>query len=118
MGIDIIEGTLPPGWRGAYDHARRRITLVPGMSQREARCTLAHEVEHARRGDTPTVFGPLQARQEMIVDRAAAARLIDAHEYAQAEQLYGSDEQRLAYALNVTMRALQTWRGMVLAWPA
>lgn len=44
---------LPPGTYGLTDHWRQTITLQRGMTYEERRCTIAHEVEHARRGPVP-----------------------------------------------------------------
>lgn len=46
--IDLVWGGLPTGWRGATDG--RTIWLADGLTQRERRCTLAHEIAHISLG--------------------------------------------------------------------
>lgn len=58
---------------GETDYDRRTVTLSPGMTQAQRRCTIAHEVAHVERGPVP---GHLQGREEEAVDVLAARRLI------------------------------------------
>ncbi len=109
LGIAVDEGRLPRGWRGGYHHPTRRIILTPGMSHREARSTLAHEVQHAIAGDIPSPFGLIIQRQELLAERRAALRLIDASEYALAEQLRGGYLSAIAHELDVTLKVVRTW---------
>lgn len=64
---------LPDDVYGYTDHARRVITLREGMSFEERRCTIAHEVHHARRG--PVAAGDTLA-EELLVDRYTAHQLL------------------------------------------
>lgn len=59
---------------GHFDFACQRVVMTKGMTQAERRCTITHELIHAERG--PCRPGG-EAREELIVDREAARRLID-----------------------------------------
>lgn len=109
LGVDVVEGRLQRDWRGAYDHTARRITLAAGMSHREARSTLAHEVQHALAGDVPSPWGLITERQELLANRRAALALIDPDEYAVAERLRGGYIAGIAHELDVTNAVVRTW---------
>lgn len=110
LRLSVEEHRLPGRRRGEYRHGDRLILLAPGMSHREARSTLAHELQHAIAGDLPTPFGPLHQRQEARARRGAAALLIDAREYAEAEQLRDGHLRSIACDLEVTWRIVVDWR--------
>jgi len=61
-------------YMGRIDYCTSEIRLAIGMTQAERRCTLAHELVHHERG--PCAPGD-EEREERIVDREAARRLID-----------------------------------------
>lgn len=110
LRLTVEERKLPSRHRGEYHHAERLILLAPGLSHREARCTLTHEILHALAGDTSTPFGPLHRRQEIRARKGAAHLLIDAGEYAAAEQLRDGHLRSIAYDLEVTVRIVNDWR--------
>lgn len=75
---------LGPSWKlrwlpldgdtyGYTCHDTRTITLHADMSFEERRCTVAHEVEHARRGPTSLCS---DMAEELEVDRAVARLLV------------------------------------------
>lgn len=66
-----LTADLGPGVWGATDGARR-IWLDTGLTQRERRSTLAHELEHLRRGHT----GCQDPATERAVEAAAARYLL------------------------------------------
>lgn len=109
MGLRVIERRLYGGRRGEYWHGERLIALAPGMTQREARSVLTHELQHASRGDTPSPFGLISSRQELSARRGAALALIDADEYAEAERLRGPHLPSIAYELNVSIHVVEDW---------
>lgn len=109
MGIDVIERRLPHGHRGEYWHRERRIVLLPGLSHREARSVLAHELQHAAAGDVPSPWGLITMRQELRARRATARALIDADEYAVAERLRGPHLPAIAHDLDVTIHVARDW---------
>ena len=60
------------------------IVMDDRQPQAARRCTLAHELVHAERGDEPCASTVLENRQERAVDREAARRLIDLRALADA----------------------------------
>ena len=110
LGIAIRSSELPPGWRGAYSHFRRTIYIVEGMSIREERSTLAHEVAHAIAGDEFTDFSFFSDKQEKRANLFASRALIDFEEYRRAEKLHGPHLPSLAYELNVTEFVIHFWQ--------
>lgn len=93
-----MEGDLV-GW---YDKQRSTIVLDKHGSRRQLRSTLAHELEHAARGDEcPAELSPvLQARQEIAACVRAARRLVPLGRLVDA-LLWSQDEHELADELNV-----------------
>lgn len=87
------------GW---WDPDSRVITLDKRQTRREMRCTLAHELEHARRGDecVESASPILAVRQEIAASAAAARRLISLGRLVDA-LLWSQNEQELAEELNV-----------------
>lgn len=87
------------GW---WDPDRRAITLAAGQTQAERRCTLAHELEHVRRGDEDVsrVSPVLAARQEIAACVRAARNLIPITTLV-AALLWSQDERELAEELHV-----------------
>jgi hypothetical protein len=65
--------SLPPGLLGVTDHGSRTILVAAGQTQRQRRCTVAHEIAHAERAPFP---GGHSDYEERIVDQLAARRLI------------------------------------------
>lgn len=57
------------------------ITMSTQQTQAERRCTIAHELVHLERGPVPP---HLEAREEEVVEREAARRLIDLHDLGEA----------------------------------
>lgn len=114
LGIPVSESWLPRGWHGGYDHARRRILLAPGMSHREARSALTHELRHAAAGDIPSPFGLITMRQELRARRATARLLVDPDEYALAVMVRGGHLAGIAHELDVTAQVVQDWMALHL----
>lgn len=69
---------------GAYHHHDRAIFLRHGLTEAQSRSTLAHELVHAERGDVELSEAALNARQELVVEREAARRLISLQALADA----------------------------------
>lgn len=113
LQLHIREADLPGTRRGEYWHSERLILLRRGLSQRAARCTLAHEIQHALAGDEPTSSIWLHRKAELRASRRAAWALIDPFEYAEAEQIYECCLTSMAHALDVTSKVLADWRSAV-----
>lgn len=92
---------------GHYVHLERRIYLQSGQPPRQERCTLAHEVIHAKKGDRPLTDLWEHRRRERSTDRAAARRLIDVRDLAEALIVHGGSPRLVAIDLNVTERMLE-----------
>lgn len=110
LGVAVTEARLRGDLWGEYRHDDRLIVLRRGLTRREGRCVLAHEIEHARAGDTPTRLGYLHHLRERRADRRAALLLVDPMEYALAEDLFGPVDALLAAELDVIPEVLADWR--------
>ena len=74
---------LPADLLGVTDFRTRTVTLDDRLLQAERRCTVAHEIEHIRRGPMPA--DPiLAAREEAAINRAVARKLIGLTELGDA----------------------------------
>lgn len=100
--VDLPSGTA---W---WDPDEQVILLQRGMSRRETRCALAHELEHIRHGDEAIdhVSDVLATRQEIAAHTRAARRLIPLDALIDA-LLWSQDEQELAEGLNVTVEIVR-----------
>ena len=114
LGVAVIEMRLRGDLWGEYVHRDRLIRLRRGMTRREARSVLSHEVEHARAGDSPTPFGNLHRLRERRADWSAALLLVDADEYAAAEALYGPCRASIAAELDVIPEVIDDWRRAIV----
>ena len=112
--MPVVERPLNELRWGEYDFRLHRISLRPGLSRREARSTLAHEVQHAIRRDMGSPFGLLNRRQELAADREAALLLVDPAEYARAEAERDGHLPSMAFDLDVIPEVLTTWQGLIL----
>ena len=109
LGVTITEHTGGP--KGLYVHDARTISIRDDLGHARYRCTLAHELGHAIRGDTPTGVDWADARAERAADHIAAQLLISPAEYALAEEIHGPGVAGLAHALDVTPHLIRVWRG-------
>lgn len=113
LGLRVEHGALRAPRKGEYRHDERLIVLRRGLDDLQARCTLSHEIQHAIAGDVRSMFGPVNARQECLADRRAAALLVDPAEYAEAEAIHGPHCGAVADELGVTLHMLTVWRERV-----
>lgn len=91
------------GLLGSWDAVTRTMTFHPDQSQRQRRCTAAHELVHVERGDVGHCTPGLERR----IEQEAARRLIPLPALADA-LLWCVDESELAEDLWVdeaTVRA-------------
>ena len=109
LGLNISITPLKDDLSGAYSETERTIFLIPGMSGRERRSVLAHEIQHALAHDSPSAFGFVNFKQEKQADEKAALALIDEAEYRQAEEIHSAHIPTIAHALNVTEEVVETW---------
>lgn len=92
---------------GHYVDVEHRIYLQAGQPARQERCTLAHELVHAEKRDAPLTDLWEHRRRERSTDRAAARRLIDVADLAEALIAHGGRPRLVAIDLNVTERMLE-----------
>lgn len=99
---------------GEYRHDLKRIRIREGLTLRQERCALAHELAHAVFGDVPSRFGPANAKQERRADEWAALRLITPDGYRAAEERWSGHVGAMAYDLGVTSRLVKVYQGLLL----
>lgn len=92
---------------GLYHHDVREIHLRQGLTEAQGRSTLAHELIHAERGDVSLSEPALDARQELLVEREAARRLISVQALADAVR-WTCHPGEVADVLRVDLLTLQT----------
>ena len=97
---------------GIYDDRANAITLESRLSDRFARCVLAHEVQHAIHRDPTTRDRRRYRKQEARADRQAAVMLVDDLELARAEQAVGMSAQLIADELGVLKSTIDDFRAL------
>lgn len=109
IGVRVEERRLPSGLCGVYYAPARLIILDESLPDFQRRCTLCHELVHARYHDSGcgTAYG---VRAERRARRQTALRLIDPVEYAGAEALCEGDAYRIACELDVTLQVVEDYR--------
>ena len=93
-----VSGFLEPGKPIRAPYIRE------GLSSPERECVLAHELEHAIRGDV----GPQPSETEAHIDIEVARRFVDPWEYTCAEKAGGGVAQ-IAIAMDLPTWVVQAW---------
>lgn len=93
LGVNVVYEVLEDGCLGHWDAEARIITLARGLTQRQRRAVLAHEVEHASHDDRPLLDAVLHARRERATDAAAARRLIPIEQLLEALRWTGNERE-------------------------
>lgn len=106
LQLRVIWGNPGPGLRGRWV-GNGIIILRHGLTQVQARCTLAHEIVHAQY-DEPFIPQHLSPKAEARANRIAAQRLISPADFRRATALYESPAQ-IAFELDVTPKILETY---------
>ncbi|MEH3078187.1 MAG: hypothetical protein PGN11_16240 [Quadrisphaera sp.] len=101
LQVQVIRKVLRSGRWGAYDHRCRTVYLVPGLTSRQERATLAHEVVHAEHEDHVIGDGWWDARTERRADETAARRLVHGAALERAMMLHPDDPAAVAEELDV-----------------
>ncbi len=114
MGIAVEYADLPPDRDGEYLHDRKLIRLQRDMATRLHRSVLAHECAHAVFADVPSMFGPVNRKQERRADEWAALRLIEVHDYKRAEAIHHGHPEALAVELGVTVDLIEAYQRILL----
>lgn len=99
---------------GDYCAETNTIRLQTGMTRRLARSVLAHELAHAVFGDVPSMFGPVNAKQERRADEWAALRLISREDYRIAETVHGGHVAAMAVELDVMPDIVEAYQRVLL----
>lgn len=89
---------------GAWEADTGTIYIREGLPSPERECVLAHELEHAIRGDV----GPQPPETEAWIDIEVARRFVDPWEYTCAEKLGGGVAQ-IAKSLDLPTWVVQAW---------
>lgn len=109
LGV-TVEYTNLTSRNGEYRHDLKRIRLRDGMTIRQERSVLAHEIAHAVFADVPSKFGPVNAKQERRADEWAALRLIAPDAYRASEAEWDGHPSAIAYDLGVTTKLVTAYQ--------
>lgn len=109
LGIRIEERCLPRDLCGFYYEPARLIVLDERLAGFQRRCTLCHELIHAKYHDSGcgTQYG---AKCERRCRRETALTLISQADYALAERVYEGDAWMMAVELDVTVQVLRDYQ--------
>ena len=114
LGIAVEYTDLPRDRDGEYLHDHGLIRLQRDMPTRLHRSVLAHECAHAVVADVPSMFGPVNRKQERRADEWAALRLVTVDDYKRAEALHHGRADAMAVELNVTLRLVEAYQRVLL----
>jgi Zn-dependent peptidase ImmA (M78 family) len=118
LGVHVRTGVLRGTRWGEYHHGERVIVLRCGMTELQQRCTMAHELVHAERGEVTTGEQVLDARQERRADRIAALRLVTWTDYVRACRTHRHERALVADELRVTNQILRAYERELRQRPA
>lgn len=109
MGLSVVSCDLPRDVCGLYDDRHRLILLADWLNQRQRRCTLCHELIHAKHHDSRcgTQYG---AKCERRCRRETALALINPVDYGLAEQMYEGNMWMVATELGVTLQVVRDYQ--------
>lgn len=112
MGLTIVSYRLPRDTCGLYDDRRKLILLADWLNQRQRRCTLCHELIHAKHHDSGcgTQYG---LKCERRCRRETALVLISPVNYGMVEQVYEGNTWMMAVELGVTIQMLNDYRQLL-----
>lgn len=101
------------GLCGFYFDRMRAVVIDGNMLEFQKRCTLCHELAHARYRDV-NCRGVAETKTELRARRHTALRLIDQVEYASAENVYEGDVYLMACELDVTVQVINDYQCLAL----
>lgn len=112
IGLTIVSYRLPRDTCGLYDDRRKLILLADWLNQRQRRCTLCHELIHAKHHDSGcgTQYG---LKCERRCRRETALVLISPVNYGMVEQVYEGNTWMMAVELGVTIQVLNDYRQLL-----
>ena len=108
LQVRVEERALIPDLCGFYWDENRTIMLNDCLSEWQYRCTLCHELVHAKHRDSGC--GLVGAKGERRARKETALRLVDPIEYASAEAAYDGDMFLIASELGVTVQVINDYR--------
>ena len=103
------ETRLPAGLEGVWDPSQKTIWLKKRLSVASMACTLAHELEHARRGDA----GHQDEYVEEFINEKVALRVIKPTTYARLEEVYGCEPGVIAEELDLPTWLIEAWQRLL-----
>lgn len=109
QGICVQEMRLPAGLEGAWDPSQKTIWLKKRLSVASMSCALAHELEHARRGDA----GHQDEYVEEFINEKVALRFINPTTYARLEEVYGCEPGVIAEELDLPRWVIEAWQRLL-----
>ncbi len=112
MGLSVVSCSLPRDICGLYDDRHKLILLADGLNQRQRRCTLCHELIHAKHHD-PGCGSRYGAKCERRCRRETALTLISPVDYGMVEQVYEGNTWMMAVELGVTIQVLNDYRQLL-----
>ena len=112
MGLTIVSYRLPRDTCGLYDDRHGLILLADWLNQRQRRCTLCHELIHARHHD-PGCGSQYGIKCERRCRRETALALISPVDYGMAETVYEGNTWMMAVELGVTIQVLSDYRQLL-----
>lgn len=111
IGIRVEERKLKNGLCGFYYEPLRTVVIDYTMDEAQQRCTLCHELIHARHNDSRC--GSIRDKSERRARRETALRLISPIQYASIEEIYPDDMFHMASELDVTLQVLKDYRSLL-----
>lgn len=112
MGLTIASYRLPRDICGLYDDRHGLILLADWLNQRQRRCTLCHELIHARHHD-PGCGSQYGIKCERRCHRETALALISPVDYGMAEEIYDGNTWMMAVELGVTIQVWEDYRQLL-----
>lgn len=103
------EERLPAGVEGVWDLDQHTIWLKKGLPKPSGACTLAHELEHARRGDV----GHQDECVEEFINEKVALKFVDALTYMRLEKIYGCEPGMIAEELDLPRWVIEAWQRLL-----
>ncbi|WP_368092629.1 ImmA/IrrE family metallo-endopeptidase [Bifidobacterium adolescentis] len=112
IGVRVEERRLPSGLCGVYYEPARLIILDESMPDFQRRCTLCHELIHAKHHD-PGCGSRYGLKCERRCRRETALALISPVDYGMAETVYEGNTWMMAVELGVTIHVLNDYRQLL-----
>lgn len=112
IGVRVEERRLPSGLCGVYYEPARLIILDESMPDFQRRCTLCHELIHAKHHD-PGCGSRYGLKCERRCRRETALALISPVDYGMAETVYEGNTWMMAVELGVTIQMLNDYRQLL-----